>query len=171
MPVQKIIYVTQGEHNISPNMSSFGPDTEWELTKKTQTQLQRALDQVIIPEVWNDSVIFKSTGYNDSSWDTLNHLSYWLQKPNTPYIERDIFGKAEAWEIDNISKLKWDEEIVIFGTMHQDLKELIDSLKSNGYDVIDKESVKDRSNIYTLTVHLDGSKKTNFREFGWDNEE
>ena len=167
MAIKKIIYVTEGRRDDIPDIDPNAVWRWWELSKASRWQLENVLKEVLIPEIGDVQVMFKSSGYTNPSWETLWYLKFLLKKPDKPYnIESDSFSKSEAREIDNISKPKLDEEIVIFGAMHEDFKKLIDSLKNNWYNVIDKEAVKDRWNIYTLTVHLDDSKKTDFHEFG-----
>ncbi len=162
MWVKKVIYITPWMHDEYP-WASGETERVGDLTKEAKGQLNKVISDILIPEVKDSPLAYRTTHKLSPSYDSLDYLRTKFRKATD---EKFTYGNfvENPWNIEDIVSSTKNSEAVVFGLIQQDLQNILESLKNNWYDVIDKNNIKHRENVYVVTVDLN-NKKSNFSEF------
>lgn len=159
MWVNKIIYVTPGESHLG------------ELTSAAESQLRKVAHNVLGWDIGDSPKTFRVSSENSPL--TGDTLFFFSNKCRELTVTNDIWEHlynnllSNPWDVDEIitSTKKW--EIAVVGVTQKELKNILDSLKENWYDVIDKKEINHRTNIYTVTIDPNDKKKSSFFKAVW----
>lgn len=157
MWVKKIIYVTPGESKHS------------ELTSMAESQLKEIAKNVL---EWEDiskfSKVFRATKeVSGSISDSLLYLSNKCNKVTQNSWEslyHNLISNPE--DIEEIINSTREGEAIVVGITQKELKSILEILKKDWYEEIDKDKINRGYNIYAATIDLD-NKKSNFFESQW----
>lgn len=153
MSVKKIVYVTPGEWE------------KGELTSMAESQIKIINTNVLEWEIKDLQKTFRTAAAELSlTNETLLSLSNQCRKHLRDYSE-NIHNNflTNPRDIDAVknSTRKW--EVVVVGVTRKELAIILETLKDDWYDVIDKEEIAHPYDIYTVTIDADkNNKKTNF---------
>jgi len=156
MTVQKIIYVTPGETHLG------------ELTHAAESQLKEIVANVLEWDGMSQlSKVFRMVENSDVSGSliylgvrTRTVINSWKENIYLAFI-------SDPKNIENIVTSTQQWEVVVFGVEQKELKEILDSLKDNWYNVIDKEKINRGYNVYAVTIDLEHKDQNNFFVAPW----
>ncbi|MCX6824919.1 MAG: hypothetical protein NTY80_01725 [candidate division SR1 bacterium] len=155
MAVEKIIYVTPGEEKLG------------ELTQVAKAQFKKLIQEVFSHER-GKNIVLRMSEENNQETKSLS-LIY-------NAVGKDI-GEGEAIYMHPLSNSADLEEViastrkgetVIVGVSQKELKDVLDGLKSNGYNVVDKEKIHRKYNVYAVTIDLKNKDNSGFFEAVWN---
>ena len=157
MWVKKIIYVTNWER-----------DHNW-LTSVATSQLKKVVNNVLEGEVGDSTKFFRTTDeMSPLTGDTLSYLSN-----NVRNITQDSWENlylnfiSNPWDIQEVidSTKRW--EIAVVGITQKELKILLETLKKQWYNVIDKSKINHWYNVYAVTIDPVNKEKSDFFVARW----
>ena len=152
MSAKKIIYVTPGESE------------KGELTPMAEYQLTSVIKNVLEWEIGDAPLVYRTTHTSSLRSNSLFYLSNKFRKAINAAGEAHYNNLISHPEqiTSVIDSTKWWEAIIILLTQNE-LKNVLESLRNDWYDEVDKEKVNRGYNVYTVSVDTD-SKKSNFFE-------
>lgn len=160
MSIEKIIYVTNGEHDYNG------------LTTAATSQLKKVVANVLEWDNEDKTKVFRTT--SDTRLITGNTLSFLSNKVRKTIEDNweKLFHNLHDFirtpsDINEVmsSTRKWN--IVVVGVTQKELQAVVTALKNNGYNVIDKDKIHHRTDIYTVTIDLNNKDNSNFFVAPW----
>ena len=158
MSVKKIVYITPWE-------SERG-----ELTSMAEHQLNSIVKNVLEWEIGDSPIVFRTTNKSSLRSDSLLYISNKFRKAISDSSEAHYRNLISIPENINsiIDSTRWWKAVIAF-VVQEELKNILNSLKENWYDVIDKEKINHPYNVYTVSVDTE-SKQSNFFVAKWGEE-
>lgn len=151
MSVERIVYITPGERDQNG------------LTAAARSQLKKVVSNVLEGNNKDKTKVFRTTK------TTIHSLSKTLVflRNKTKQIDYDTDENVYSNFIQDPTNIKeivdssHEWKVIVMGIEQKELKEILDSLKNNWYNVIDKSEINHWTNVYAVTIdpkHKDQSE-------------
>ena len=154
MWVNKIIYVTPGESH------------RGELTSVAESQLRKVAHTTLGWDIENSTKVFRTTAEKmPITDDSLLYLSSKCGK-TTEDISEHLYNNllSSLDDIHDIINSTKEWEVAVVWVTQTELKHVLDSLKENWYNVIDKEKIRNKYTVYAVTIDLHNKASSSFFE-------
>lgn len=152
MWVNKIVYITPGEYH------------RGELSSVAESQLRKVLSNVLEWAMWDSTKVFRTTVEKaPMTGDTLLYLSNKSRK-TSENISENLYSNllSSPDNIDAIINSTKEWEVVVVGVTQKELKDILDWLKENWYNVVDKEKIHNIYDIHAITIDLNNKTNSSF---------
>ncbi len=155
MAVEKIIYVTPGEEKLG------------ELTQVAKVQFKKLIQEVFSHER-GKNIVLRMSEENNQETESLSLIYNAVGKDIGEWEAIYMHPLSNSADLEEViaSTRKW--ETVIVGVSQKELKDVLDWLKSNWYNVVDKEKIHRKYNVYAVTIDLKNKDNSWFFEAVWN---